>query len=248
MANVTSRTELIQYCYRALGSPLVTIDMTDEQADDIVDTAIEYFREYYFDAIERVYYKYQITQTDFDNRYLTLPDNIWGVTKVYPQVGTGNNSASYIFDAQYQLRMSDFNNLIGTSMQYFTQMQGHLALLDYLLNTQKQFRFNRLTNKLYIDQDWTAKDPVGDYLLMECYSVIDPDVNTKFWNERLFKRYVTALFKKQWGQNISKYKGITLPGGVTLDGAGMHAEGKEEAEAIENDIMGKLAPLEFTMG
>lgn len=246
MANVTSRAELIQYCYRALGDPLVNIDMTEEQADDIVDVAIEFFREYYFDGIERMYYKHLITQEDFDNKYVTLPDNILGVTKVYPSFGA--QTQPYIFDIQYQMRMQDVQGLIGSNMVYYQQMQGHLALLDYMLNTAKQFRWNRLTSKLYIDQDWSIKDLVGDYLLIESYGAVDPDVSTKFWNERLFKKYCTALFKQQWGQNVGKYTGITLPGGVTLDGDAWYDKGKQEADDIEEHIMNMLSPLEMVIG
>ena len=248
MAIVTSRTQLIDYCLRALGSPLVEINVTAEQIDDIVDQAIMFFREYYFDGIEKTYYKHLVTTEDVTNKYIILPDAIFGVTRVFPPIGAQTNSQMYIFDATYQLRMQDMQSLLSSSMIYYQQMQSHLALLEYMLNTAKMFRWNRLTNKLYIDQDWNLKVSAGYYILVECYSAIDPEVATKFWNERLFKKYVTALIKQQWGQNVGKYSGITLPGGVTLDGNKWYDLGKAEAEAVEQTIMLELAPLEMTIG
>jgi hypothetical protein len=143
--------------------------------------------------------------------------------------------------------MNDLRDVTSTSMIYYTQMMGHLALLDNLLNTQKQFRWNRLTNKLYIDQDWSVKNPLDTFILIDCYTVIDPTVNTKFWNDRYFKKYCVALFKKQNGQNIKKYNGIALPGGVQLDGQAMYDEGVKEATDLEMWIANQ-APLDFILG
>lgn len=246
MAIVTSRADLVQYCYRVLGAPLVEINITDEQADDIIDNAIDYFREFYFDGLESTFFKWQVTQTDIDNKYITLPDNIWGVKRVFPATGVTNASTN-IFDLSYQLRMNDLRDVTSTSMIYYTQMMGHLALLDNLLNTQKQFRWNRITNKLYIDQDWSSKDPLDTFILIDAYAVIDPTVNMKFWDDRYFKKYCVALFKKQVGQNIKKYNGIALPGGVTIDGQAMYDEGVKEATDLEMWIANQ-APLEWFLG
>ena len=221
--------------------------MTDEQAADIVEEAISYFRDYYFDGIEKVYLKHQITQTDIDNKYITLPDNIFGVNRVFPSTGI-SSAQTNIFDLTYQLRMNDLRDLTSTSMIYYVQVMQHMDLLDQLLNTYKQFRWNKLTNKLYIDQDWGAKAAVGEYLIVDCYSALDPAEAPKFWDDRLLKHYVTALMKKQWGSNIKKFQGITLPGGIQLDGQGLYDEGKQEAEDVETEIMSKLSPLEFIMG
>lgn len=243
---VTSRTELIQYCYRALGSPLVEINMTDEQADDIVDMAIEFFREYYWDGVEDLYYKHKITPNDITNKYITLPDNIWGVKRVFPNSGVSNTNTN-IFDLQYQMRMNDLRDVTSTSMIYYSQMMSHLSLLDNMLNAQRQFRWNRLTSKLYIDLNWDAKMMPEEYILVDAYGVIDPVANAKFWDERYFKKYTTALFKKQWGQNVSKYSGITLPGGITLDGDKIYQQGKDESEEIEEFIRNQ-SPLQFILG
>ena len=247
MAHVTSRVELVDYCYRHLGAPLVEINMTEEQADDLVDEAIGFFRDYYFDGIEKAYVKHQIVETDMTNGYIILPDLVFGVNRVFPTAGT-TSSQTNIFDLQYQLRMNDLRDLTSTSMIYYTQVMQHISLIDNLLNTQKQFRWNKLTNKLYIDQNWSKKVAVGEWILIDCYMALDPQEAPKFWDDRYFKKYCSALFKRQWGQNISKFGGITLPGGVTIDGDKIYEQGKQEADDIEADIMTKLAPLEWVLG
>lgn len=248
MAHVTNREELVQYCYRHLGAPLVEINVTEEQADDAVDEALSFFRDYYFDGIEKMYVKHQITTNDITNGYITLPDLVFGVNRVFPTNGTTMPSSSSIFDLQYQLRMNDLRDLSSTSMIYYSQIMNHIALIDNLLNTQKQFRWNKLTSKLYIDQNWAVKAVVGDWILIDCYMAIDPNQVTKFWDDRTFKKYCAALIKKQWGQNISKFQGITLPGGVTIDGGALYDAATQEIQDIETEIMTKQAPLEFIMG
>jgi hypothetical protein len=125
----------------------------------------------------------------------------------------------------------------------------HIALIDNLLNVQKQFRFNKLNGKLYIDQNWgIAGLSAGQFLLFDVYTALDPTASPKLWDDRLFKEYTIALFKKQWGTNVKKYQGIQLPGGVTIDGQSLYEEGKAEQADIEDKIMNQLAPLEFFMG
>lgn len=243
----SSREELIQYCLRKLGAPLVEINITEEQMDDVVEHSLSFYRDYYFDGIEKVYLKHEVTQEDIDNGYITLPDKIFGVNRVFPTNGA-TAAQTNIFDLQYQLRMNDFRDLTSTSMIYYAQMMQHMDLLDQLLNTYRQFRWNKLTNKLYLDQNWNVKDKVGNWILIDCYSALDPAEAPKFWNERSFKDHVTAALKQQWGANIKKFNGIQLPGGISLDGQAMYEEGKAEVEEIEQAILGKLSPLEFMMG
>ena len=250
MATVTNREELKKYCLRSLGSPLINIDVSNEQMEDRIDEAIAYFREYYFDGIEKVYLKHQLTQTDIDNQYIQLPDHVWSINRIFPFPTSSSSSQLNIFDLQYQLRMNDLRDLTSTSMIYYQQVMSHISLIDYLLNTQKQFRFNKLNGKLYIDDRWDANRGLGlgQWLIFDAYTALDPAESPKLWNERLFKEYTTALFKRQWGSNLSKYQGITLPGGITLDGQRILDEGKQEMEQIEEQIMNQLSPLEWYMG
>lgn len=245
----SSREDLIQYCYRKLGAPLVEINITEEQADDVVDEAIAYFRDYYFDGIERVYLKHQVTNVDIENRYIVLPDLIFGVNRVFPSSGAGMSTGDgRIFDLEYQMRATDLRDLTSASLIHFTQMQMHLTLIDNLLNTQPQFRWNKLNSKLHIDHNWDLKSGEGRFIILDCWRALDPAEAPKFWNDNSLKHYTTALMKTQWGANIKKFGGITLPGGITLDGQSLYEEGKQEASDIEDSIMNKLAPLDFMMG
>jgi hypothetical protein len=244
---ISSRADLKDFALSMLGHPLVTVDITDEAMDFRIDNALEFFQEYYFDGADRFFLKHEVTQLDIDNEYITIPANIWGINNVLPF----SNSASAtpnIFDLQYQLRMNDLRDLTSTSMIYYSQIMGHIALIDQMLTVQRQFRFNRNSDKLYLDMNWQARVQVGAWLMIDCYAVLDPDINIKFWNNRAFKDYVVALFKLQWSMAYKKYDQIQLPGGVTIDGNNLYQEAKGEVDDIENDIKNNQSPLGFIMG
>jgi hypothetical protein len=245
--SVNSREELKMFALRALGYPLVEIDITDEAANDKIDEALEFFAEYYFDGVDRAFYKHQVTQQDIDNRYILIPPNIWGVTAIFPFSNSANVQPN-IFDLEYQLRQNDLRDITSTSLIYYQQVMNHLALIDQTLTVQRQFRFNRNSDKLYIDMNWINRVTVGSYLLIDCYSVLDPDENPKMWNNRLLKKYLIALFKMQWSMAYSKFDNIQLPGGVSVDGKGMYADAKAEVDDIEQDIINNGAPINFLVG
>lgn len=244
---VTTRLDLIQYCLRALGEPVVEINIDEQQVEDRVDEAIEYFRQYHFDGIEKVYLKHNITQQNIDDKFILVPDLIYGITKVYP-VASGTSTSKSIFDLQYQLRLNDLYDLSSTSVMYYTQVMSHLALLDLTLNGHPLYRFNRLNNKLYIDTVWSEKMEVGNYLLVECYRAMDPADAPRMYGESWIKHYTTALIKKQWAVNLKKFTGIQLPGGVSIDGPALYAEAMSEIKELEDEMMNKSAPLEFFLG
>ena len=244
---VTSRSGLITYCLRALGEPVVEINIDEGQVEDRVDEAIEYFRQYHFDGIEKVYLKHEITQENIDNKYIEVPDLIYGVTKVYP-IASGTSTSKSIFDLQYQLRLKDLYDLTSTSVMYYTQVMSHLALLDLTLNGHPLYRFNRLSNKLYIDTVWQEKMEVGNYILVECYRAMDPETATRMYNETWLKHYTTALIKKQWAINLKKFSGMQLPGGVSIDGPALYAEAMSEIKDLEDEMLNKSAPLEWFLG
>ena len=244
---VTTRIGLIEYCLRALGEPVVEINIDEQQVEDRVDEAIEYFRQYHFDGIEKVYLKHNITQQNIDNKYIEVPDLIYGITKVYP-VASGTSTSKSIFDLQYQLRLNDLYDLTSTSVMYYTQVMSHLALLDLTLNGHPLYRFNRLSNKLYIDTVWSEKMQVGNYLLVECYRAMDPTTAPRMYGDTWIKHYTTALIKKQWAVNLKKFSGMQLPGGVSIDGPALYAEAMSEIKDLEDEMMNKSAPLEWFMG
>jgi hypothetical protein len=245
---IDTREKLKAYTLIALGHPLVEIDITSEAHEFAIDNALEFFQEYYFDGADRFYYKHQVTQTDIDNQYLTIPPNIWGINSVFPMTSSGANQAS-IFDFEYQLRASDMMRTAGNSgLVYYTQVMQNLAMAENLLNIGKQFQFNRNSDKLFISMNWANRTAVGSWIMLDCYAVIDPDVNTKFWNNREFKKYCVALVKKQWAVAYSKYDNITLPGGVTIDGKAMQESAKTEIQEIEQQIINNQSPLGFIVG
>jgi len=187
-----------------------------------------------------------ITLREYDNRYVEIPDYVWGVTKIL-SVGQASSSKN-IFDLQYQLRLNDLYDLTSTSLIYYKTVMSHLALLDLELNGHQGFRYNRLNNRLYLDANWQTDFILGDYIIVQSYRAMDPTTWSKVYNEPWLKHYTTALFKRQWATNLKKFSGIQLPGGVTLDGDKLYSESQEEIDKLEQDLMTKSAPLDFFMG
>ena len=244
---ITTRQGLIDYCLRALGEPVVEINVDDQQVEDRVDEAIEYFRQYHYDGIEKVYLKHLVTQDDVTQKSIPINDLIYGVTRVFP-IAAGTSTSKSIFDLQYQLRLNDLYDLTSTSVIYYSMVMSHLALLDLTLNGHPLYRFNRLTNRLYIDENWVENIVPGSYILVECYRALDPATTPRVYNDNWLKPYVTALIKKQWATNLKKFNGLQLPGGVTIDGDRLYQEANEELKELKEEIINKSAPLEFMMG
>jgi hypothetical protein len=186
------------------------------------------------------------TLREYDNRYITIPDYVYGITDVL-SIGQASSSKN-IFDLQYQLRLNDLYDLTSTSIIYYTTVMQHLDLLDWTLNGKDNFRFNRLQDRMYLDINWQSDVAFGDYIIIKCYRAMDPAQWSKIWNEAWLKRYVTAQFKKQWAINIKKFSGIQLPGGVTLDGDKLYLEATTEIAQLEDELQNKSAPLNFMMG
>lgn len=246
MAVVTSRQGLREYCLRALGAPVLEINVDDDQLEDRIDEALEYWKQYHYDGIERVYLKHTVTQTDIDNKYIPIADAVYGITRVIPISQT--SSSKSLFDIQYQLRLHDLYDLTSTSLIYYKNVMSHIALLDMELNGPQMFRFNRLQKRLHIDLKWGSDVKVDNIIVCEAYRALDPTEFSKAWNESWLKKYVTALFKKQWATNIKKFSGIQLPGGVTLDGDKLYDEAIGEIKELEDELQNKSAPLEFFLG
>ncbi|CAB4125398.1 hypothetical protein UFOVP58_129 [uncultured Caudovirales phage] len=242
-----SREDLKQYCLRDLGAPVVEINVDDQQLEDRMDEALDYWRLYHYDGIEKVYLKHMITQEDVDNKYIPMSPLVYGVTKIYP-VGAGSSASKSIFDLQYQLRLNDLYDLSSTSIIYYTTVMQHLSTLDLLLNGHIMYRFNRLQDRLYLDINWHSDVYPNQYILVECYRAMDPDEYTKLWNEPWLKHYTTALFKRAWATNLKKFSGMQLPGGVTIDGDKLYDEAIGEIKDLQDELMNKSAPLQWFTG
>lgn len=233
MSNPTSRQGLIDYCLRKLGHPVIEINVDDDQLEDRIDEALGFYREFHYDAVELVYLKHQITQTDIDNQYLSISDAVTGVTKIFPF--SNRTTGINIFDIRYQILINDLYSLMSTDLIYYSQVRQHLELINMMLIGQKPIRFNRHMNRLFIDMDWEEDVDVGDFIVIECYRILDPDTYTDVYNDRILKKYAAALIKRQWGANLKKFSGVQLPGGVQLNGQVIFDEAMQEIKEIEEE-------------
>lgn len=244
MASPTTRSEFKEYCLRRLGKPVIEINVEDDQVEDRIDEALKYYWDYHFDGTERIYYKHQITANNVVDKYITLPENVIGAVRIFnigdPMV-TNN-----LFDIRYQIALNDLYTLTSVSMIPYYMMFQHIQLLEQLLVGQQPIRYNRHTDKLYVDMDWN-KVNVGNYLIVEAYQVLDPDTYTDAWSDRWLSRYATALIKRQWGTNLSKFTGMTLPGGVQFNGDKIYNDAVEEIEKMEREMATSYSLPAFDM-
>jgi len=278
MAQPSSRQELIDYCKRKLGAPVLEINVADEQIDDLVDDAVQFFQERHFDGVGQVFLKYQITQDDIDrgqapagknpsagiaitsatanivgtattftykenSNFLQVPPSIIGIQKIYHFDGT-NTTTNNMFSVKYQLFLNDIYYWGSTEILTYAMTKTYLEDIDFLLTTQKQIRFNQRQDRLYLDIDWGSVAP-GDYLIIDCYRALDPNDFTRVWNDSFLKPYLTALIKRQWGQNLIKFSGVKLPGGVELNGRQMYDDAQKEIDMIMEKMSNtyELPPL-----
>jgi hypothetical protein len=320
---ISSRQGLIDYCLRRLGFPVIEINVDDDQIEDRIDDALQYFQEFHFDGVERVYLQHQVTGAtlkftglsapsftvgellvgatsgascnvvsingttlsvsnvsgtftasetvtgetsgfsrtlasttfytpgDIENGYVTIPDAVIGVIRVLPVNGpsSGMNNANNMFDVVYQFRMNDMYNLLSADMIYYTQMKQYLSMLDMLLVGDRSFAYNRKTDKLEIHCNWRDVFQPGDFIIVECYRIVDPSTYTQVYNDMFLKKYATALIKKQWGDNMKKFGGMQLPGGIVMNGQQVYDEAVQEINLIEEEMQLKAElPVDFMVG
>jgi hypothetical protein len=237
MSLPASRQELSEYCLRALGAPIIEINVTSEQIDDRIDDAIQLYQTWAENGVIRVFYKHQITADDITNKYITLPGFITGVIRVL-NFNTGSPGIGSPFNIQYQLRLNDMFDLGSTTLLYYTQAMQHLDMIDLLLNGSPQFRFNRVMDRLFLDTTWGSSGKIqeGMWVIVECYQAVDPDEFVAFWNEPWFKKYVKQLIKRQWGENLKKFQGVALVGGVQINGQTMFDEADQQIALLEQEL------------
>lgn len=271
MPSIKTRQKLIDYALRALGSPVIEINVDEDQVQDRVDDAIRFFSEYHFDGVEQVYLKYQIQPDDVKNGYIMikadnpgfnpadasfentedptaadilLEDLITSVTKIFHITAQSVG----MFDVRYQYALNDLYTFGTIDLVQYDLTQQYLSLLRQYLSPEKMVGFSRVSNKLKINMDWKFVNP-GQYFVIEAYRILDPRIHTEIYEDRMLKKYVTALIKKQWGINLSKYSGIKLPGDITFNGDKLVSEATTEIDAIEKQIMDMYQlPTDFMMG
>tara|TARA_Y100000004_G_scaffold15919_1_gene16585 strand:+ start:928 stop:1773 length:846 start_codon:yes stop_codon:yes gene_type:complete len=279
MAQPASRTDLINYAKRQLGAPVLEINVADEQVDDLVDDALQYFHERHFDGVAQTFLKYKVTQADIDrgrtrgdnkavgivtttatatidgssttfsfeenSNYLQVPPEVIGINKIFKYDGS-QTVTNNMFSVKYQMFLNDIYYWGSTELLTYAMTKTYLEDMDFLLNTQKQIRFNQRQNRLYLDVDWgdVTKD---DYIILDCYRLMDPSDYSRVWNDSFLKRYVTQLIKRQWGQNLMKFQGVKLPGGVELNGRQIYDDAQKELDAIREVMSNtyELPPLDM---
>lgn len=317
MSSPSTRQNLIDYCLRQLGHPVLEINIDDDQIEDRVDEAIQFYREYHFDSVELVYLSEQmkysvitvsgisasnfrisetitggssgvtatvvdivssnklkiksrngtftasetltgslsghtasylsIVEGNLDNRYITLNDNITAVTRVLPF--TSRTRGIDMFDVRYQILLNDLYSLQSTDIIYYSQVKTQLQLINDLLVGVKPIRFNRHMNRLFVDMSWDQDVAENEYMLIECYRILDPDTYSDVYNDMFLKEYLTALLKKQWGTNLKKFEGVQLPGGVILNGQKIYDEAIEEIRSLREDASNRYQlPVDFFTG
>lgn len=229
-----NKEELKDFCLRQLGYPVVQINVDDVQVDDAVELAFEYWNEFHFDGTERAYLKHQVTSDNKANGWIQMSESVIGAVKIFP-IG-GNNMDMNMFDLRYQLRLNDLWDLSSTSYTNYALTMQHLATLDLIFTGQTPVRFNKINNRLYIDHSWATDVEVGEWIVVEGMIITDPVAYTKVWNDRMLKKLATSYVKKQWGQNMKKFKGMQLPGGITLDGQQIFDEATKEIMESEQEI------------
>ena len=257
MATPTSKATLKTYCKRALGFGVIDINVSDDQVDDRVDEALQYFSQYHYDGVERMYLKYQITQDDIDRsvtnttttatdkldssitasfsegkNFIPIPDSVLSVIQIFPFSNAQTNS---MFDIRYQLRLNDLYDFSSTSIIHYQMTMKQLDMLEHVLVGEVPIRFNQHQNRLYLDMDW-EEITADEYLIIECYRKVDPDTYTDIYDDMYLKRYATALIKRQWGANLSKFNGVATLGGVTMNGADIYSQSIEEINKLEEEI------------
>jgi len=271
MAVPSTKATLKTYCLRSLGFGVIDINVSDDQIDDRLDEALQFFAQYHYDGIERMYLKYQITADDLTraatnttttatdsidssitasfgegNGFIPMPSSIVSVVNIFP---FDDNATNNMFDIRYQLRLNDLYDFSSTSIIHYQMTMQHLDFLSHILVGEKPLRFNQHQNRLYIDMDWSNDISAGEFLIIECYRKIDPASYSDIFDDIHLKRYATALIKRQWGANLSKFNGVAMLGGVTMNGETIYSQAQEEIEKLEELIsITNSPPMMFGMG
>ena len=275
MSKPNSRATLKDYCLRKLGYPVLEINVDDDQIDDLTDDAIQYFQERHFDGIERVFLKHKLTAADITtakttatttsattgisngitssgnadsfletNNYLKLPDHVIGVEKVFKM--DQNTISSGLFNIKYQIFLNDLYYYGALDLMNYAMTKTYLEDLSRIITPDTQIRFNKKQHNLYMDIDWNQIS-ADTFIILDCYRLVDPGTATDVYNDFWLKRYLTALIKKQWGQNLIKFQGVMLPGGIQLNGRQIYDDAVKEIEEIEYSLKTEyeLPPLDL---
>ena len=325
MAAPNSKTTLIDFCLRSLGAPVIEINVDDDQVDDRIDEALQFYQHYHADGIEKMFLKHKVTNSelifqavttgtfvegetitggtsgakaivkkvpttstlrynvlvdsntpfqasetvtgessgatgvisssggivkgDMENGYIPINSLITQVVRVLPI--RDSVSTSDMFDIRYQIHLNELYSMgfMGSLAEYVMSMQ-YLDMLDAVVDSDdKPINFDRHKNQLDIFMNWNDELEVDDYIVVECYRIIDPNTYTDVYNDYFLKKYATALIKRQWGTNLLKFEGMQMPGGVTFNGRQLFDDANEEITRLEEEArLNWEQPVDFYTG
>jgi hypothetical protein len=270
MAKPTNKEEFKDYCLRRLGAPILEINVDQDQLDDIVDDAVQYYQEYHYDGIEKMYLKHEFTAedvtrfsetdelsstddpdaADWTNRknFIEVPDHVIGIEKVFGVTSNLSSNEMWGLSNQYFLldifSFSSGYTFGNFDMSYYYMIKQYFETLDMVVNVGGlvQYRFNKRQDRLYLDID-ISRVKENRYLVIECQRALDPQQWSQIYNDSFLKRYTTALIKRQWGQNMIKYNNIQLPGGITLNGRQLWEDGNNEVKELEAKMLSDYSTM-----
>ena len=271
MAIPSTRDGFRDYCKRALGFGVIDINVSDAQVEDRIDEGLQYFAQYHYDGVERMYLKYKVTEDDITRsranetttaidtkdgnvtasflegrNFIPMPSSVVSVIRIFP---FDNQVTNNMFDIRYQLRLNDLYDFSSTSIIQYEMTMRHLDYLSHILVGEVPIRFNQHQNRLYLDMDFQNAIDADQFLIIECYRKVDPESYTDIYDDIYLKRYVTALIKRQWGANLSKFNGVTMLGGVTMNGGEIYSQAQEEITRLEEQIqLAFETPIDYMMG
>ena len=235
MAQPTTRREFKEWCLRKLGKPVIEINVDQDQADDRIDEALSYYWDYHFDGTEKTFLKHQITADDKANGYIEVPENIIGVINIF-NLGSNITASTGMFNVQYQFVLNNLHDFVNYNMVNFYMSMQHLQFMEEILVGKQPIRYNRHINRLHIDTDWDRLEE-GDYIVAEAYSIVDPNTYADVWKDRWLQNYATAKIKYQWGSNLTKFVGMSLPGNVQFNGEQILNDAREEIQRLEEEMI-----------
>ena len=283
MGKPATRQQLIDYSLRKLGAPVLEINLDDDQIDDLVDDALQYFNERHFDGVEEMFLKHEFTQDEIDrgrantgpdssntagivtttgtsttisgygtttstfienSNFIQIPDSVIGIEKIFKF--DSSSISGGMFSIKYQLFLNDLYYFNSVELLQYSMVKSYLEDIDFLLTPERQIRFNKKQNRLYLDMDYKSLR-AGDFIVIDCQRILDPDNFTKIYNDMFLKMYLTAIMKRQWGQNLIKFRGVKLPGGLELNGREIYEDGQRDLEFALTKLKEEyeLPPLDF---
>jgi hypothetical protein len=243
MAKPTNREEFKQYCLRKLGHPVIQINVSDEQIEDRIDEALSFFSDYHYNGSEHVYIKHLLTQEDIDRGFIRTPSRLLGVTRIF-DINSSISTGTGMFNVTYQFVLNNLQDLTGYSIQNYYMTMQHIRFIQEWLVGYPMIRYNAHSNKVYLDMSSSKLTP-GNYIIVEAYDIVDPDVYEDLWSDRWLQNYATALIKENWGSNLTKFVNMQLVGGVQFNGEQILNDAREERKNMEEEAKSSLQPLVY---